>query len=571
MMESFKNKVFKILTEVKRIKESDLKAVLEKQKRKQMSISRILVEDGLVSEKDLMLILSRELNIPPINLSKYKIDQEVARLIPEKVARQFSIIPISRIGDVLTLAMSDPLNIMAMDEVKLLTNYKIDPVIATAEDIRLAHEAYYGSAGRDQVLDDASAWNVGDDDVEIIEERGFDTDEVYGETEKAPIIKMVDLILNEAMSKRASDIHVEPCEKHLRVRYRIDGELHEAFKLPKKNQNAIIARLKIMSKLDISQTRLPQDGRFRILFEGKKIDLRVSSLPVAFGPKIVLRLLDKSNLSVGLERLGFSKEPLGIFADALKRPYGMILVTGPTGSGKSTTLYSIINNLNNKECSIITLEEPVEYELDGITQVEVRSDIGLTFANGLRSILRQNPDVIMVGEIRDFETADIAIKASLTGQLILSTLHTNDSVSVITRLTDMKIEPFLLASSLIMAGAQRLMRAICPNCKTEARIPQEAVDALHLDSKKFGKARALYSGKGCERCNGTGYFGRFGILEAFLVDDAVREMIIRRASADDIKKYLMGRGMKTLREEALENLFNGVTTLEEVLRVTSEG
>ncbi len=569
MIESFKDRVLRLLTEKKRVKKGELKAILEKQKLGSMSISRILVEDGLVSEKDLMLILSQELNIPPINMSKYKIDRTLIDLIPEKVARQFSIIPISRIGDVLTIAMSDPLNIMAMDEVKLLTNYKIDPVIATEEDIRLAIETYYGS-GRGQAPEGASEWAWQDEDIEVVGERSVDTGEISSEVKKAPIIKMVDLILNEAMTKRASDIHIEPCEDQLRVRYRVDGELHEAFKLPKKNQNAIIARLKIMSKLDISQTRLPQDGRFKVNFEGKSIDFRVSSLPVAFGPKIVLRLLDRSNLSVGLERLGFSRESLRIFEEALKSPYGMILVSGPTGSGKSTTLYSIINKLNNKERSIITLEEPVEYELDGITQVEVRSDIGLTFANGLRSILRQNPDVVMIGEIRDFETADIAIKASLTGQLILSTLHTNDSVSVITRLIDMKVEPFLMASSLIMAGAQRLMRIICPHCKKEARIPQEAIEALHPDTKKLAKARTFYSGEGCERCNNTGYYGRFGILEAFLVDDAIRQMVIKKSSGDEIKKYLIGRGMKTLKDEALENLFNGVTTLEEVLRVTSE-
>ena len=569
MTESLKDKMLRILVETKHVKERELARVLEKHKKRQVSISKLLVEEGLVSKKDLMLILSQELNIPPINLSKYKIDASISHLIPEKVARQLSLIPISKIGDVLTVAMSDPLNIIAVDELKLLTNYKIDPVIATEDDISAAIDVCYGLQARQLEEPPESAGKT--EEIEVIEEETFETAVSFAELEKAPIVKMVDLILNEAMARRASDIHLEPCEGYLRVRYRVDGNLHEIFKLPKKNQNAVIARFKIMSKLDITETRLPQDGRFRINFEGKMIDFRVSSLPIAFGPKLVMRVLDRSALGSGLEKLGFSKRSLDIFHTALKRPYGMILVTGPTGSGKSTTLYSIINQLNSAERNIVTLEEPVEYEMEGITQVEVKSDIGLTFANGLRSILRQSPDVIMVGEIRDLETADIAIKASLTGQLILSTLHTNDSVGAITRLIDMKVEPFLLASSLVMSCAQRLMRRICPDCRSEAEIPQNALEKLVASGATILKGKKnFYAGKGCQKCGNTGYYGRFGILEAFLLDDPIREMIIKREPEHKIVEYTHSQGMKSLREEALVNFANGVTTLEEVLRVTSE-
>ncbi len=569
-MEALKDRILRVLIDTQRVKPSELKRVLEKQKDSRTSMSKVLVQEGLISEKDLMLILSQELNIPPISLSKYKIDQATVRLIPEKIARQFFLIPLSKIGKVLTVAMSDPLNIIAIDEVKLLTNYKIDLVIATENDIKEALDAYYGTATLEtqEALDTRA---VGEE-LEIVEGEEFDVDSISQESQKAPIVKMVDVILNDALRRRSSDIHIESCEKMLRIRYRIDGDLQEVFKLPKKNQNAIIARFKIMSKLDITETRLPQDGRFRINFEGKEIDFRVSVLPIAFGPKIVLRALDKSNLSVGLDKLGFLPYSLNVFKEALKRPYGMILVTGPTGSGKSTTLYSIINQLNTPERNIVTLEEPVEYELQGITQVEVRSDIGLTFANGLRSILRQSPDVIMVGEIRDFETADIAIKASLTGQLILSTLHTNDSVGAITRLVDMKVEPFLLSSSLIMACAQRLLRRTCPHCRAEVDVPKGVLEEFGIDPlDEHKKKRVFYEGKGCEKCNSSGYYGRSGILEAFLIDDTMRDMIIRRASSDELKAHAMKKGMRTLRQEALENFVNGVTTLEEVLRVTAEG
>ena len=573
MIESFKDKLIDTLINGKILKEKDLEKALDIHRKSGGSLGKILVEKGFVSEKELMVAMSEQLNIPPIDLSKYKIDKSLADLIPEKMARQYSLVPVSKIGRVLTVAMADPLNLFAMDDLKMLTKYQIDPVIATENDVREAINNYYGAHAQDisKILEEIPA-----DDVEVEHEESeeeIDVGEIAEESKSAPIVKIVSLILNEAMKRRASDIHIEPCEKILHIRYRIDGSLHDAFTLPKKNQNAVIARLKIMSKLDITEMRLPQDGRFKINFEGKEIDFRVSVLPITFGGKVVLRALDKSNLSTGIEKLGFLPGPMKTFKDALEKPYGMILVTGPTGSGKSTTLYSIITQLNTPERNIVTLEDPVEYELEGITQIPARPEIGLTFSSGLKSVLRQSPDIVMVGEIRDSETADIAIKASLTGQMILSTLHTNDSAGAITRLIDMGIEPFLVASSLILVSAQRLMRKICPNCKAPVEIPDTVLKRFGLKPDDIAKkgVKNFYKGKGCAKCNNTGYFGRLGILEALLVDDKVRDMIMKKTSSDLIKDYAIKElRMMTLRDNAVENFLNGVTSFEEVLRVTSE-
>ncbi|MDP3791826.1 MAG: GspE/PulE family protein [Candidatus Omnitrophota bacterium] len=573
MAESLKDKLTDILIKGNLLKKKDLDKALEIQKTSGGSLGKILVDKGFVSQKSLVVAMSSHLDIPPIDLAKYKIDKELLRLIPEKVARQYTLLPLSKIGNVLTVVISDPLNVFAIDDVKMMTHFKIDLVIAQESEIKDAINSYYGTTAQTQEISKILEEVKPGDDVEIVEEERIDVSEVTEESQKAPIVKVVSLILNEAIKKRASDIHIEPNEKFLKVRYRIDGSLHDVFTLPKKNQNAVLARLKIMSKLDITETRLPQDGRFKISFEGKEIDFRVSVLPITFGGKVVLRILDKSSINIGLEKLGFLPQPLETFKTALARPYGMILVTGPTGSGKSTTLYSIISQLNVAERNIITLEDPVEYETEGITQIPARPEIGLTFATGLKSVLRQSPDIIMVGEIRDFETADIAIKASLTGQLILSTLHTNDSAGAITRLIDMGVEPFLVASSLILASAQRLMRKICENCKEEMAIPQDVLERLGLESgeMKTRSVKTFYKGRGCPRCNDTGYYGRIAILEALLIDDPVRSMIMKKASSDEIKDYAVKeKGMMTLRDNAVENCIMGVTTLEEVLRVTSE-
>jgi type IV pilus assembly protein PilB len=537
------------------------------------NLGKILVDQGYISQKSLVAAVSAQLDIPPINISKYKIDKEILKFIPEKVARQYFVLPLSRIGNVLTIVMSDPLNIFAIDDIRMITHLKVDLAIAPENEIKEAINSYYGVAAQAQEISKILEGVSPEDEVEIVEEERIDVSEITEESQKAPIVKVVSLILNEAIKKRASDIHIEPCEKFLRVRYRIDGSLHDVLTLPKKNQNAVLARLKIMSRLDMTEARMPQDGRFKIGFEGKEIDFRVSVLPTTFGGKVVMRILDKSSVSIGLDKLGFLPGPLGVFKTALSRPYGMILVTGPTGSGKSTTLYSIISQLNTPERNIITLEDPIEYETEGVTQIPARPEIGLTFATGLKSVLRQSPDIIMVGEIRDFETADIAIKASLTGQLILSTLHTNDSSGAITRLMDMGVEPFLVASSLVMSSAQRLMRKICENCKEKMEILPSVLERFGIGRETLKKmsVKNFYKGRGCSRCNDTGYYGRIGILEALLIDDPVRNMIMKKASSDQIKEYAVKeKRMMTLRDNAFENCVKGATTLEEALRVTSE-
>jgi len=570
MVQSVKDRLIEILINGKLIKQKDLDKALETQKKHGGSLGKILVDQGAISQKTLMVIMSQQLNIPLIDLSKYKVNKDLLKVIPEKVAKHYLLVPISKIGNTLTVAMSDPLNVFAMDDVKAATSFDIEPVISTENDIKEALNAYYGASTQEiaGVFEQAEST----EEIEVLEEEKIDVSDVTEESQSAPIVKVVSLILNEALKKRASDIHIEPAEKCLKVRYRIDGSLHDVLNFPKKYQNAVIARVKILSRLDITETRMPQDGRFRISFESKEIDFRVSVLPVTFGGKVVLRILDKSSLSIGLEKLGFLPGPLETFKIALKRPYGMILLTGPTGSGKSTTLYSIINQLNSPERNIVTLEDPVEYELEGITQIQMKSEIGLTFVEGLKSVLRQSPDIIMVGEIRDFETADIAIKASLTGQLILSTLHTNDAPSAITRLIDMGVEPFLIGSSLVMAAAQRLMRKICFNCREPFDVAKNVLERVGLDPDKIADKgiKHFYQGKGCAKCSNSGYHGRMALLEAFLIDDKIKDMIIRKASSDEIKEIAIKQGMKTLRDNALENFVNGTTTLEEVLRVTSE-
>ncbi len=534
------------------------------------NLSKIMVSRGMINEKDLLLIFSQELNIPPINLAKYNIDKELISLVSEKIARLYHVIPVSRIGNRMTVAMSDPLDIFALDDLKILTKYEIDPVIATDKDITDAIMNYYGAEGLS--IKKIAEGVKTEEAVEIVSGEGeerFDVSALAIESKTAPILKMVDLIVNEALKRRASDIHVEPAEGDLRIRYRIDGALVEFLRLPKENQNAVLTRIKIMSGMDITEWRLPQDGRFRVKMEEREIDFRVSTLPIVYGEKVVMRVLDKSSIKVGPEKLGFLPQTMAEVKEAISKPYGMFLVTGPTGSGKTTTLYSILNVLNTPEKNIVTIEDPIEYELMGITQVQVKPEIGLTFVGGLKAFLRQAPDIVMVGEIRDFETADIAVKASLTGQLLLSTLHTNDAPSAITRLIDMGLEPFLVASSLSFVCAQRLMRKVCDNCKEPIDIPKETLDKLGFKPKE--KKPVFYKGKGCAKCSNKGYYGRFAILEDLIIDDKIKEMILDRAPSDKIKEYAVKeKSMMTLRAAALEHLAMGNTTVEEVLRVTAE-
>ncbi|MCK4518515.1 MAG: Flp pilus assembly complex ATPase component TadA [Candidatus Omnitrophica bacterium] len=560
---SLEEKVKKALLDSQLISEDALNKAIQIQKNEGGLLSKILVKQGAVSEEQLMSCLASQLNLPIIKLSKYKIDSDVLKIIPEQIASHHLVIPLSKIGNTLTIAMADPLNIFALDDIKNLTNMTIKPIISTPDEVKKAIRAAYGgvNAGVMDMLKEAGSGLA----IELEHVKG--EVQMMRVDEKVPVIRMVDRIIGEGLKQRASDIHLEPYLNILRIRYRVDGELQEVFEIPKKYQNALTARLKIMSNLDITERRLPQDGRFKVKFKDKEIDFRVSCLPITHGEKIVMRALDKSNLSVGLERLGFLPEPLEAFKRAILKPYGMILVTGPTGSGKSTTLYSILNQLNRPHVNLMTIEDPVEYQLEGITQVQVKPEIDLTFAAGLRSILRQSPDIIMVGEIRDSETADIAIKSSLTGLLIFSTLHTNDAAGAITRLVDMGVEPFLIASSLILVVAQRLCRRVCSACRREYKVPGEVLKKLGISLKE---EVAGYQAQGCKQCNNTGYMGRMGTLEVMEIDEEIKNMILAKESSDRIKEYAVSKGMKTLRENAVKKFLAGQTTIEEVLRITSE-
>lgn len=560
-----KKKIIEILKETKKLTAKDIERAERMRQDQNIRFFDALIKLNFVSEKELMTMLSTQCGIPFLNLSKFRISKELGNLIPEKVARRYTVVPVSSIGKQITLAMFDPFNMFAIDDVGSLTQFKVNIAISTEKDVLAAIDELY----RQEVdVSDIVEKAKGEADTEVI-----DSSHEVGDQDDAavPVVRMVDLILMESYKKGASDIHIEPFEEFMRVRYRIDGRLREVLTVPKKNQNALVARLKILANLDITENRIPQDGRFKIRFGAREVDYRVSILPVYWGTKIVMRALDKSNLKLGLSTVGFSAENLHRFAQAIKRPYGMIIITGPTGSGKSTTLYSILSELNTVQRNIITIEDPIEYQVAGITQMQARSDIGFTFANGLRAILRQSPDVVMLGEIRDAETADIAVKASLTGQLVLSTLHTNDAPSAVTRLQDMGIEPFLISSSLTLVAAQRLCRRICLGCKQQVDVPKEALERVHINLKDLFKDKtpAFFQGRGCEKCGQTGFKGRIAIAETLLVDDVIRPMIEQRCSAQEIKDAAIKRGMSTLRQDALLKVRDGLTTLDEVLASTA--
>lgn len=535
---------------------------------------RRLIENEFISEEELLLIFSKELKIPFLDLKKYKIPHNSQELLPKEMAFKYKVLPLCKIGNVLTLATSDPLDVIACDDIKIVTGVeKVDLVLSRENDIvKALHTLYKTAEEVTKVFDEESYV----DKVETLLEEGYeakqDLERLIKESKHPPIVRAIDLIIYNALKKKASDIHVEPYEDKVLVRYRIDGVLNEEFNFPKKNQQAVSARLKIISSLDITESRLPQDGRFKVKFENREVDFRVSSLPTHFGEKFVLRVLDKESLSIGLKKLGFSPKPLKLFEEAIAAPFGIILVTGPTGSGKSTTLYSIINQINTPEKNIVTIEDPVEYHVEGVTQIQVNADIGLTFSAGLRSVLRQSPDVIMVGEIRDSETADIAIKASLTGELILSTLHTNNAVGAITRLRDMGTEPFLLASSLVALTAQRLVRTLCPKCKEKYTIEEEVIKRLNItEFCRQAGTKDFYKPKGCSYCNQSGYRGRVAILEIILIDDKIKEMIMEKRPEAEIIEYAKKfKDYNSLWEDGLLKCAEGLTSIEEVIRVTSE-
>ncbi|MBI4398651.1 MAG: Flp pilus assembly complex ATPase component TadA [Candidatus Omnitrophica bacterium] len=525
----------------------------------------MLIQEGFLKEKDFISFMSRHLGIPFISIASVHLDPDWIQLIPQKLAYRYDSIIVSKLGNILTVAMSNPLNLEAIDDLKRATKMQIIPVFAPVSEIRAALDDYFENAGHlSQILELAEE---ADADIKVIEEIS-DAEALEIKETDVPLIKMVNLVLQDAIKQRASDIHFERYEERFRVRYRIDGVLKEAVMPPIKMHPSVVARLKILSLLDITEKRIPQDGRFKIKLGRKEINFRVSVLPTYFGEKIVLRILDASSLGHGLEKLGFTKTNLEKVQDAISKPYGMVLITGPTGSGKSTTLYSILNQLNTSERNIMTVEDPVEYLIEGITQTQVHPEIGFTFAGGLRSLLRQNPDIILVGEIRDSETADIAVKAALTGHLLFSTLHTNSAAGAVTRLVDMKAEPFLIGSSLLVSVAQRLCRKICENCRQSVEIPKEVLSRLGLVlTLPSGKA---FQGKGCNQCHGSGYHGRMAVSEVLVVDDEIREMITRRKSSFGIETRAVEKGMKTLFEDAIAKFSAGHTTLEEILRITSE-
>ncbi|MBN1521157.1 MAG: type IV-A pilus assembly ATPase PilB [Candidatus Aureabacteria bacterium] len=567
MAKSLKDRLADILLQGSLITEDDLKKAIDIQKQEGGRLQKILVKHKFVEEKKLIAAIGEHLGIPPLDLSKVKLDPEIVELIPRNVAEFYQLIPIARIGNALSVAMSDPLNIFAIDDLKLMTGLDIVPIIGTESDIMEALTNYYSQKS------DMSSFlkDVDETEVELKKEeiQELSLEQLKGESDEAPVIKLANYILVKAIEEKASDIHIEPFEKSVKVRYRVDGVLYEKDAPPKSMQNALISRYKIMAKLDIAERRLPQDGRFKIKVKGKDVDFRVSSLPCVFGEKVVMRILDKSRAVMDIDTLGFHDEALHDVKEALSRPFGMILVTGPTGSGKTTTLYACLTRLNKPDVNIITVEDPVEYQIKGINQVHVKSDIGLTFASALRSILRQDPDIVMIGEIRDLETADIATKAALTGHLVLSTLHTNDAAGAIARLDDMGIEPFLISSSVLCVAAQRLARKICTKCKEELSITKEALLDAQMPKKYVNQGVKLYHGRGCRSCNNIGYSGRMSLLEVFLINDNIRKMIVSRNTASEIKKVAIQMGMKTLRQVALLRAREGSISLEEALRVTT--
>jgi type IV pilus assembly protein PilB len=563
-----------ILVKDSLISADQLKQALEYQKRNGGRLGTCLVKLGLVSDDDITAVLSRQYGVPSINLKFYEIDPAVIKLVPQETAVRYQIVPLSRVGSTLTIAMTDPTNVFAMDDIKFMTGFNVEPVVASETAIGEAITKFYGSAESVEELDRVMKDLTGEDGdaLELAsEESEMDLAMLEKAAEEAPIIKLVNLILTDAVKRGASDIHVEPYEKEYRVRFRIDGVLQNVMSPPLKLKDAITSRVKIMSKLDISEKRLPQDGRIMIKYakDGKKkeLDFRVSTVPTLFGEKIVLRLLDKENLRLDMTKLGFEPESLQKFERQILKPYGMVLVTGPTGSGKTNTLYSSVARLNTPETNIMTAEDPVEFQLPGINQVQMKEQIGLNFASALRAFLRQDPNIILVGEIRDFETAEIGVKAALTGHLVLSTLHTNDAPSTISRLMNMGIEPFLVATSVNLICAQRLVRRICVNCKELMQINEQALlDAGY--SQEEARSAQIMHGRGCSTCNNTGYKGRVGLYEVMEITDELRELILVGASAMELKKKALELGMITLRRSGLIKAGAGLTTMEEVLRET---
>jgi type IV pilus assembly protein PilB len=562
-----------LLLKTSLISNDQLKEALAIQKDTGAKLGETMIQLGFVTEEDITECLSQQFGVPSINLQHFEIDPGVIKLIPPDVSRKYNILPVNKTGATITIAMADPTNVFAMDDVKFMTGYNVEPVVASELAIKNAIDNYYGSTSSlelKKVMEDLQS-GEGEDLEMLQDEEDIDIDTLAAEAEEAPVVKLVNLILSDAIKRGASDIHLEPYEKEYRVRYRVDGILYKVMNPPLKLRDAVTSRVKILAKLDISEKRLPQDGRIKLKMKLedriKELDFRVSVIPTLFGEKIVLRLLDKDNLKLDMTKLGFEAESLAQFEEAIFKPWGMVLVTGPTGSGKTNTLYSALAKVNSPEVNILTAEDPVEFNLPGINQVQMKEQIGLNFATTLRSFLRQDPNIILVGEIRDFETAEIAIKAALTGHLVLSTLHTNDAPSSINRLMNMGIEPFLVATSLQLVAAQRLTRKICQYCRETVEIGQQALVNLGFRKEELAEAKA-FKGRGCDKCNNTGYKGRVALIEVMAIDDEMREMIMAGASAIELRRRAMDKGMISLRRSGLIKIKDGVTTIEEVVRET---
>jgi type IV pilus assembly protein PilB len=545
----------------------ELKKGLEDAQRNGTRLGYALVKLGFLAEEDITRMLARQHHVRAVDLNKVELDPKTLKLIPGEVAFKHLVIPLSRVGRTLTVAMVNPTDLSAIDDLKFVTRYDIEPVVVGEYTLRKFLEKHY------ETVDDRVQEILGefvDEDVEVVEEESEEISiaALQEQVEQAPVVKFINGLLTDAVMKGASDIHIEPYEKEVRVRYRVDGALREMMKPPLRMKAALTSRVKILADLNIAERRVPQDGRIKLRLRNKVVDFRVSTLPVIFGEKIVLRILDKGNLGFDLKDFGFEAKAERDFMDAIMKPYGMVLVTGPTGSGKTTTLYSALSKVNTEEVNIMTAEDPVEYNLHGINQVQVRTDIGMTFAAALRAFLRQDPNIIMVGEIRDLETGGIAIKAALTGHLVLSTLHTNDAPSTVTRLIDMGLEPFNVAAAVNLVTAQRLVRRICENCKVEATYTDEYLQAAHLPDDFLNRV-TLHKGEGCDECNGGGYAGRQGLYEVMAVSPAVRKLIMQEASTDELRDRAIEEGMLTLRMDGLKKLERGITTLEEVVKETA--
>ena len=557
-------KIGSLLLKKGAITPEQLDAALAFQKEKNIKLGVALTRLHFVKESVLLQVLSEQHGVPAMKLSEFVIDSDVIKLIPPEVAEKYMVLPISLKNAILIVAMTDPSNIFALDDLKFLTGFRVEPFVAADEAIMTAIDYYYQTAtSTESLLSDFE-----DADVEHIDiSENFNVNELAQESEDAPVIKLVNAVLSEAVERGASDIHIESYEKSFRIRYRVDGTLSEVMKPPMKMRNAIVSRIKIMAKLDIAERRMPQDGRIKLkMGKNREMDYRVSVLPTLFGEKVVMRLLDKSNLQLDMTKLGFDEQQIVDFKEGIYKPYGMVLVTGPTGSGKTTTLYSALSELNKVTENISTAEDPVEFNLEGINQVQIHEDIGLNFAAALRSFLRQDPDIILVGEIRDFETAEIGIKAALTGHMVLSTLHTNDAPSTINRLLNMGIEPFLVSSAVNLIVAQRLARKICPDCKEPAtHVSEEMLAKLGPVPEGFHDA-VLYKGRGCDTCNGSGHKGRIALYEVMSMLEPLKELVLQGASSIEIKREAINLGMKTLRQSGIQKMIQGVTTLEEVLR-----